>query len=75
MNPNVLQVDVPAGILDVRGTLNEYVVMEGPRQSIRRDFQHFLTSFLDANGESVYGERIKSMCEGANVGEMRFGRS
>ncbi|KAJ3049917.1 MCM DNA helicase complex subunit [Rhizophlyctis rosea] len=56
-------VDVPAGIYDVRGPLNEYVVMEGPRQAIRNDFYHFLTSFVDDNGDSVYGARIKAMCE------------
>ena len=58
------EVDVPAGIYDVRGPLNEYVVMEGPRQTIRNDFYHFLTSFVDENGDSVYGARIKAMCEG-----------
>ncbi|KAJ3033682.1 MCM DNA helicase complex subunit [Rhizophlyctis rosea] len=57
------EVEIPAGIHDVRGPLNEYIVMEGPRQSIRRDFHHFLTSYVDENGESVYGERIKAMCE------------
>ncbi|RKO92165.1 MCM2/3/5 family-domain-containing protein [Blyttiomyces helicus] len=55
--------EIPAGIQDVRGPLNEWVTLEGPRQSIKREFHHFLTSFVDDNGESVYGERIKTMCE------------
>ncbi|TPX64282.1 hypothetical protein SpCBS45565_g06016 [Spizellomyces sp. 'palustris'] len=55
--------EVPADIGDVRGPLNEWVVMEGPRQTIKREFHHFLTSFVNENGESVYGERIKAMCE------------
>ncbi|KAI9104717.1 MCM2/3/5 family-domain-containing protein [Phlyctochytrium arcticum] len=57
------EVEVPADIGDVRGPLNEWILMEGPRQTIRREFHHFLTSFVNDNGESVYGERIKAMCE------------
>jgi DNA replication licensing factor MCM2 len=37
--------------------------MEGPRRVIQREFRHFLTSFVDEHGNSVYGERIRSMCE------------
>ncbi|KAJ3127298.1 MCM DNA helicase complex subunit, partial [Irineochytrium annulatum] len=47
-----------------KGNYSEWVNLEGPRQAIRREFTHFLTSFVDANtGESVYGERIRQMCE------------
>ncbi|KAI8826242.1 MCM2/3/5 family-domain-containing protein [Fimicolochytrium jonesii] len=57
------EVEVPADISDVRGPLNEWVIMDGPRQTIKREFHHFLTSFVNEQGESVYGERIRNMCE------------
>ncbi|KAJ3175281.1 MCM DNA helicase complex subunit [Geranomyces variabilis] len=56
-------VEVPVDIADVRGPLNEWVTLEGPRQTIKREFHHFLTSYVNEHGESVYGERIKAMCE------------
>ena len=36
--------------------------MDGPRRAIQKEFRHFLTSFVDENGESVYGNRIRAMC-------------
>ncbi|KAJ3288170.1 MCM DNA helicase complex subunit, partial [Borealophlyctis nickersoniae] len=57
------EVEFPIGIQDVKGPLRDYLTLEGPRQSIRREFHNFLTSFTDEKGESVYGERIKAMCE------------
>ncbi|KAI8832722.1 MCM2/3/5 family-domain-containing protein [Chytridium lagenaria] len=50
-------------LAEIKGNIADYVSMEGPRQAIRREFTHFLTSFVNDNGDSVYGERIKSMCE------------
>jgi DNA replication licensing factor MCM2 len=38
--------------------------MDGPRQTIKQEFHRFLTSYVSEHGESVYGERIKAMCEG-----------
>ena len=43
--------------------LSEYVLMDGPRQALRKTFHEFLTQFVDSAGKSVYGERIKRMCE------------
>ncbi|KAL2913170.1 MCM DNA helicase complex subunit [Polyrhizophydium stewartii] len=48
---------------DVKGSLSEFVTMEAPRRAIRREFHSFLTSYLNEKGESVYGERIRAMCE------------
>lgn len=67
--PDVIDIDldenveVPADIADIRGPLNEWVIMDGPRQAIKREFHHFLTSFVNENGESVYGSLINQMCE------------
>ncbi|KAJ3357541.1 MCM DNA helicase complex subunit [Entophlyctis luteolus] len=52
-------------IADIRGPIGDYVAMEGPRQAIKREFANFLTSFLDENGNSVYGDQIVAMA-GAN---------
>jgi DNA replication licensing factor MCM2 len=58
---------------DVKGPLADYVVMEAPSKSIRNEFHRFLTSYVDENsfvadilllGNSVYGDRIRAMCEG-----------
>jgi DNA replication licensing factor MCM2 len=37
--------------------------MEGAQKTIMAEFHRFLTSFVGENGDSVYGERIKLMCE------------
>lgn len=43
--------------------IHEFVMMEGPRQVLRKSFHDFLVQYLDSEGHSVYGERIKRMCE------------
>ncbi|KAJ1566043.1 MCM DNA helicase complex subunit [Nowakowskiella sp. JEL0078] len=56
---------LPAEMLrDIRGPLNEWLALDGPRATIKREFQNFLTSYTDEKGHSVYGERIRAMCEG-----------
>jgi len=37
--------------------------MEGPRQAIKREFHDFLTTYINEKGESVYGQKMKEMCE------------
>jgi DNA replication licensing factor MCM2 len=37
--------------------------MEAPRKTIMNEFHRFLTSYVNENGHSVYGERIKLLCE------------
>jgi DNA replication licensing factor MCM2 len=49
---------------DIKGPIDEYVSMPAPRERIKQEFHRFLTSYVNENGESVYGERIKAMCEG-----------
>ncbi len=49
---------------DVKGPLSEYVLLEAPQRSIKNEFHRFLTSFVNEQGASVYGDRIKAMCEG-----------
>lgn len=48
---------------DVKGPLADYILMEAPSKTIRNEFRRFLTSFVNENGISVYGQRIKAMCE------------
>jgi DNA replication licensing factor MCM2 len=36
--------------------------MDAPRKAIQKEFRHFLTSFVDDKGQSVYGNRIRQMC-------------
>ncbi|KAI8803597.1 MCM2/3/5 family-domain-containing protein [Cladochytrium replicatum] len=48
---------------EIKGPLSEWVQMEGPRQTIRSEFANFLTTYVDEKGLSVYGERIRAMCE------------
>lgn len=50
-------------LLNVKGRLSDWIQNSGPRLLIRKTFKQFLTSFVDDNGESVYGARIKFMCE------------
>lgn len=60
--------EIPAPSLeslkDIKGhSLEEWIVMEGPRQAIKREFHDFLTTFINEKGESVYGQKMKEMCE------------
>ncbi|RKP01835.1 hypothetical protein CXG81DRAFT_11464 [Caulochytrium protostelioides] len=59
------EITLPAEALeDVKGgPLQALVGMEGPRRTIQAEFQAFLTSYVDDRGVSVYGERIRAMCE------------
>jgi DNA replication licensing factor MCM2 len=41
--------------------ISELVTMEAP--TIMREFKDFLLTYVDEHGTSVYGERIKTMCE------------
>ncbi|KAJ2854044.1 MCM DNA helicase complex subunit [Coemansia erecta] len=53
---------------DMKGrTVAAWVSESGPRQTIAREFRRFLLSYVDDNGASVYGERIRQL--GANNGE------
>merc|ERR1719223_2274465 len=58
----VMPLDADA-LRDVKGPLSEYVLMEAPSRSIRNEFHRFLTSFVNEHGHSVYGDKIKAMCE------------
>jgi DNA replication licensing factor MCM2 len=44
----------------------EWITTDRVRRSIMKEFRHVLTTYIDANGKSVYGERIR------NVGESKF---
>ncbi|KAH9248693.1 hypothetical protein BASA81_013627 [Batrachochytrium salamandrivorans] len=52
----------PESLMATKGPLNEFVAMEGPRRTIKKEFHSFLTSYVNDKGESVYGERVKAMC-------------
>jgi DNA replication licensing factor MCM2 len=41
----------------------EWIVTERVRRSIVKHFRDFLVSYLDQHGNSVYGERIRSLGE------------
>ncbi len=51
-------------LVDIKGTIADYVTLEGPQKAIKREFQRFLTCHVNEAGESVYGDRIKALCEG-----------
>ncbi|KAI9208361.1 MCM2/3/5 family-domain-containing protein [Polychytrium aggregatum] len=56
-------IEVPIESIDeIKGPLAEWVSMDGTRQSIRRHFHQFLSSYVEG-GVCIYGERIKAMCE------------
>ncbi|KAJ1935298.1 MCM DNA helicase complex subunit, partial [Linderina macrospora] len=47
---------------DMKGrTVAAWVSESGPRQTIAREFRHFLLSYVDDRGASVYGERIRQL--------------
>ncbi|KAJ1924247.1 MCM DNA helicase complex subunit [Tieghemiomyces parasiticus] len=49
---------------DMKGrSIVEFIAMPGPRHTIQREFRHFLLSYVDEKGASVYGERIRYLGE------------
>ncbi|RCI12812.1 hypothetical protein L249_0544 [Ophiocordyceps polyrhachis-furcata BCC 54312] len=49
---------------DVKASnLTEWLALSPVQKTIKREFKAFLTSYTDANGESVYGNRIRTLGE------------
>ncbi|ORZ37675.1 MCM2/3/5 family-domain-containing protein [Catenaria anguillulae PL171] len=52
------------GIRDLQShSAVEWLAMDRTRVAVKREFRAFLMSYTDAHSESVYGRRIKTMCE------------
>lgn len=49
-------------------TIAEWVAIEPVRRAVMRHFRSFLMTYVDDNGQSVYGQRIK------HLGESEFDR-
>ena len=45
-------------------SIAEWVTMPAVQRAIQRHFKHFLMTWVDENGQSVYGQRIKQLGEG-----------
>ncbi|KAI9183313.1 MCM DNA helicase complex subunit [Blastocladiella emersonii ATCC 22665] len=45
------------------GSIIEKLAMDLPRKAVKHEFKQFLLTFVNENSESVYGPRIKLMCE------------
>jgi DNA replication licensing factor MCM2 len=43
----------------------EWITTDRVRRSIVKQFHHFLLTYVDDNGKSVYGERIRNVGESA----------
>ncbi|KDQ15186.1 hypothetical protein BOTBODRAFT_131405 [Botryobasidium botryosum FD-172 SS1] len=44
-------------------SISEWVATDSVRKSVAKNFRHFLMTFIDKHGTSVYGERIKNLGE------------
>ncbi len=44
-----------------------WVAFENVKRAVQKHFKSFLMTYLDANGESVYGQRIKHLGEGKHA--------
>jgi len=50
---------------DTKGmSLREFVALEETRRNLARRFRNFLTTFMDATGDALYGTRISEMARG-----------
>jgi hypothetical protein len=45
-------------------SIAEWVSVDAVRRAIQRHFKSFLMTYVDAHGQSVYGQRIKHLGEG-----------
>lgn len=41
----------------------KWISIEAAARAVMREFKDFLLTYVDEHGTSVYGERIKTMCE------------
>ena len=48
-------------------SIAEWVSNDGVRKAIQKHFRSFLMTYVDENGQSVYGQRIKHLGEGAPI--------
>ena len=46
------------------GSIAEWVNIESVRRAVQKHFRSFLMTYVDDNGQSVYGQRIKHLGEG-----------
>lgn len=53
-------------------TINEWVAIPAVRRSIVTHFKNFLMTFVDEQGQSVYGQRIRALGEGSSLGFVCF---
>ena len=49
-------------------SIAEWIANERVRRSIIRHFRHFLMTYVDENGASVYGQRIRNLGESMLLG-------
>jgi len=55
--------ELPNEILtQITGTINEHLAKPSTRKALQKEFRHFLTSYVNEAGESIYGEKIRAMC-------------
>lgn len=45
-------------------SINEWVAIPAVQRSIVRNFKEFLLNYVDENGKSVYGPRVRVLGEG-----------
>jgi DNA replication licensing factor MCM2 len=50
-------------------TIAEWIDVDIVRNAIQKHFRSFLMTFTDANGGSVYGQRIKALGEGRQTSQ------
>jgi DNA replication licensing factor MCM2 len=65
MADDIMQNEIPLDALgDVKAAnLTDWVSLPAVRRTIAKEFKNFLTEWVDAKGDSVYGERVKALGE------------
>ena len=45
------------------GSIGEWIAIDQVRRAVQKHFRSFLMTYVDENGQSVYGQRIKALGE------------
>ena len=54
------------------GSIAEWVAIDQVRRAIQKHFRSFLMTYVDDNGQSVYGQRIKNLGESESLWKIVF---
>lgn len=58
------EAEIPLDLESFKGSVREFLALDGPNREVGRRFKNFMRSFVDDKNKAVYRQRIEDMCAG-----------